>query len=121
MLQGLSSLLQMGGPSRWGANPAMAGRSGPVFSWMPRGAPAHYPGAFNPQPGRMQPSWGANPQPIGAPVQFPIGAVPHPTSGMQMPPGAGFGSRMPQQRYPQFNSQMNPGAQSQMMRSARPY
>jgi hypothetical protein len=120
MLAGLSSLLQMSGPSR-GANPPMAGRSGPVFSWMPRGAPVHYPGAFNPQPGGMQPSWGANPQPIGAPVQFPIGAVPHPTSGMQMPPGAGFGSRMPQQRYPQFNSQMNPGAQSQMMRSARPY
>lgn len=101
------------------------------FFGMQQGMPAHYPGAFNPQP-----TWGANP-PISGPMQFPIGAVPHPTSGMQVQPGAGFG--MPQQpqmpiqgtmqRYPLMSGmgRINLGAlgggqmNSQMQRSPQAY
>jgi hypothetical protein len=98
----------------------------PMFGMQSQVMPVHYPGAFNPQP-----SWGANPQPIGGPMQFPIGVVPHPTSGMQVQPGAGFG--MPQQpqmpvqgtmqRYPLMSGRINLGAlgQSQMMRSPQAY
>jgi hypothetical protein len=98
------------------------------FFGMQQGMPAHYPGAFNPT-GGIQPTWGANPQPIGGPMQFPMQPqqpqMPVQGTMQRYPLMSGMMGGM--QPHPMMPGRINLGAlgggqmNSQMMRSPQAY